>query len=105
MYDVHVKKAPINVCGMFSYVSEHHSYNTRASANQNLYCQYSRLNIQYKSFSRFGARLWNAIPQNIRSLSKKTFKKKIKTQLLQHLTNTGNYLEPEKLINAFLSPC
>ena len=86
MYDVHVKKAPSNICELFSYVDEHHYYHTRASSNKNMYCQFSRLNIQYNSFSRFGVRLWNSIPQNTKSLSKKSFKKKIKMQLLQHLT-------------------
>ena len=78
MYDVHVKKAPSNICELFSYVDEHHYYHTRASSNKNMYCQFSRLNIQYNSFSRFGVRLWNSIPQNTKSLSKKSFKKKIK---------------------------
>ena len=73
MYDVHAKRAPSNVCEMFSYVSEQHSYNTRASANKNFYIKHSRKNIQYKSFSRFGSRLWNNIPQTIRSIPKKSF--------------------------------
>ena len=52
MYDVHVKNAPSNICEFrFSYVDEHHSYNTGASSNKNIYCQYSRLNIQYNSFA------------------------------------------------------
>ena len=100
MYDVHVKKAPSNICELFSYVDEHHYYNTRASSNKNMYCQYSRLNIQYNSFSRFGVRSWNSIPQNTKSLSKKSFKKKIKMQLLHHLTKNKSYEEPEKLIHA-----
>ena len=101
MYNVYVEKAPINICKLFSYVDEYHSYNTRASTNKNMYCQYSRLNIQYNSFSRFGVRLWNSIPQNTRSLSKKFFKKKIKMQLLQYLTKNKTYREPEKLVRAF----
>ena len=101
MYDVYSEKAPVNICKLFSYVDEYHSYNTRASANKNMYCQYSRLNIQHNSFSRFGVRLWNSIPQSTKSLSKKSFKKKIKMQLLQFLTKNKTYEEPEKLIRAF----
>ena len=101
MYDVHVEKAPINICKLFSYVDEHHSYSTRASTNKNMYCQYSRLNIQYNSFSRFGVRLWNSIPQNTKSLSKKSFKKRIKKQLFQYLIKNKTYEEPERLVRAF----
>ena len=63
--------------------------------------QYSRLNIQYDSFSRFGIRLRNSIPQNTKLLLKQSLKKKIKMQLLQHLTKNKTYKEPEKLIHAF----
>ena len=100
LQNVHVKKAPSNIYELFSYVDEHHYYNTRASSNMNMYCQLSRLSIQYNSFSRFGVSLCNSIPQNTKSLSKKDFKKKIKMQLLQHLTKNKSYKEPEKLINA-----
>ena len=101
MHDVHVKKAPIKICDLFSYVADQHSYNTRAARNKNMYCLHSRLSIQYKSFSRFGVRLWNAIPQDIKSLSKKTFKKKVKNQLLSYVNKNGTYQESEKLVDAF----
>ena len=98
---MHIKKAPSNICELFSYFDKRHSYITRASINKNMYCQYSQLNIQYNSLSRFGVRLWNSIPQNTKSLSKIYFKKKISMQLLQHLTKMEIYEEPEKLIHAF----
>jgi len=68
-----------------------------------MYCEHSILNIQYKSFSRFGVRVWNAIPQDSKSLSKKTFKKKIKNQLLQYINSNGTHQESEKLVVAFSS--
>ena len=101
MYDVHVEKAPDNISDLFSYVADHHSYDTRAAKNMNMYCQHSRLNINYKSFSRFGVRLWNAIPQHTKNLSKKTFKKKVKNHLLQYLNSNRTYQESEKLVEAF----
>jgi len=104
MHDVHTKKAPISICNLFSYVSEHHSFNTRASSNMNIYCEHSRLNLLFKSLSRFGARLWNSLSQNMRSLSKKLFKKKIKMVLLSDLKNNATYKEPAELINV-LSCC
>ena len=75
MYDVHVEKAPINICKLFSYVDEHHSYSTRASTNKNMYCQYSRLNIQYNSFSRFGVRLWIPYPKTPNHFQKNLLKR------------------------------
>ena len=51
-------------------------YNTRASASGNFYVNSSDLELYKLSFSRFGTKLWNEIPCNIRHLAKNKFKKK-----------------------------
>ena len=51
-------------------------YNTRASASGNFYVKSSDLELYKLSFSRFGTKLWNEIPCNIRHLAKNKFKKK-----------------------------
>ena len=50
----------------------------RASTNKNkcMYYEYSRLNIQHNSFSRFGVRLWNSIPKTPNHFQKTLLKRK-----------------------------
>ena len=39
------------------------------------------------SFSRFGAKLWNSIPSNLKELNNKNFKKQIHKMLIKILEN------------------
>ena len=52
-----------------------HKHETRFSSSGNYYVQTSRLNLNQDSFSRSGAELWNAIPNEFRQLSKGALKK------------------------------
>ena len=76
MFDVRNRTAPSNIQDLFQDVSNVHSYNTRSSTSNrsNFYTKPSRLSIQVNSFSRTGVRVWNAIPQALRNLSKNDFK-------------------------------
>ena len=74
MYDINSNNAPINMLDLFKETSSIHSYNTRSSTSGNLYVQNSKLEMQRRSFSRLGVRLWNEIPCHMRVLPKKTFK-------------------------------
>ena len=87
MYDINSNNAPINMLHLFKETSSVHSYNTRSSTSGNLYVQNSRLEIQRRSFSRVGVRLWNEIPCHMRVLPKNTFKKVLRTSLLNILQN------------------
>ena len=71
MYDINSNNAPVNMLHLFKETSSIHSYNTRSSASGNLYVQNSGLEMQKRSFSRFGVRLWNELPCHIRVLPKK----------------------------------
>ena len=53
--------------------------------------QPSRTNLLKKSFSHFGAKVWNEIPQSIKKLPKKLFKKTIQTKLLEFLCQEDTY--------------
>ena len=61
---------PANISNLFLYPTQVHSYNTRFSATGRFNVKYSRTNQLKKSFSVFGARIWNSIPQSIRILPK-----------------------------------
>ena len=77
MFDVSCMNAPSNICDFFTKANSKHKHETRFSLSGNYYVQTSRLNLNQDSFSRFGARLCNAIPNEFRQLSKGAFKKKI----------------------------
>ena len=78
MFDVRNRTAPSNIQDLFQDISNVHSYNTRSSASNNFYTKPSRLSVQANSFSRIGVKVWNAIPQALRNLSKNALKRKLK---------------------------
>ena len=53
MHVVRYEKAPKNIVNLFIDTKNVHSYNTRASASHNFYIKHSKLQIQFKAFSRF----------------------------------------------------
>ena len=76
MLDVRKRTAPSNIQDLFQDIYNVHSYNTRSSSSNNFYTKPSRLSVQANSFSRIGVKVWNAIPQALRTLSKNALKKK-----------------------------
>ena len=79
MFDVSCMNALSNICVFFTRANSKHKHETRFSSSGNYYVQTSRLNLNQDSFSRFGAKLWNAIPNEFRQLSKGAFKKNFMT--------------------------
>ena len=49
---------------LFTKASKHHNYETKMFANDNLYINFSRLELQRRSFSRVGTLIWNSIDLN-----------------------------------------
>ncbi len=68
--------APVYVSEMFKYVHESHSRDTRTSARSDLSLSSGKhKDIYINSFAYSGAKIWNAIPTNIRnSVSLESFK-------------------------------
>ena len=105
MFDVYHKRAPPNICNLFTLTDEIHSYNTRFAKSKSFYHLSSRLQTQHLSFSRFGVRLWNQIPVEIKGLSKKYFKVELRQCLFKLFEQEGysgniNYLNSMKLSNS-----
>ena len=75
MFDVSCMNAPSTICDFFTKANSKHKHETRFSSSGNYYVQTSRLNLNQDSFSRFEAKLWNAIRNEFRQLSKGAFKK------------------------------
>ena len=59
----------------------------------------SKGEIQRKSLSRIGAKIWNATPTKLRALPKATFKKKIQMILFKILENEDSYKDLEFIIS------
>ena len=73
------------VANRFQNISNVHFYNTHSSATNNFYTKPSWLSVQANSFSRIGVKVWNAIPQALRNLSKNALKRKLKQILFSIL--------------------
>ena len=58
----------------------------------------SRLTVQANSFSRIGVKVWNAIPQALRNLSKNAFKRKRKQILFIILGSQNSYINLPEII-------
>ena len=74
--------APSKICDFFAKDNSKHKHETRFFLCRNYNVQTSRLNLNQDSFSRFGSKLWNAIPNEFRQLSKRAFKKNFHDFLL-----------------------
>ena len=99
MHDVSNDLMPSNLKDLFVPTAKIHSYNTRASVSRNFYIQKSNTEIQRKSLSRIGAKLWNEIPTKLRALPKASFEKKIQMILLKILENEDSYKDLEFIIS------
>ena len=75
-----------------------HSYNTRSSASDNFCTKPSRLSVQANFFSRMGVKVWNAIPQALRNLSKNAFKRKLKQILFNILGSQDSYVDLSEIL-------
>ena len=97
MFDVAGNTAPLHIQNMFVKLDEIHSYNTRSRSAKRLFCKFSRLEIQKRSFSRVGVNLWNKIPEHLRNSTKHSFKKEFKDTLFRNLNLDGYFVEISKL--------
>ena len=98
MLDVRNRTAPSNIQDLFQDRYNFHSYNTRSSASNNFYTKPSRLSVQANSFFRIGVKVWNAIPEALRNLSKNALKKKLKQILFNILGSQDSYIDLSEII-------
>ena len=75
MFDVSCMNTPSKICDFFAKDNSKHKHETRFFSSGNDYVQTLRLNLNQDSFSRFGEKLWNAIPNEFRQLSKELLEK------------------------------
>ena len=85
MHDVNNDVIPPQLKELFIPAAKIHSHNTRSSVSNNFYIIKSKLEIERKSFSRIGAKLWNEILTKLRTIPKLIFKRKIRVILFNVL--------------------
>ena len=101
MHDVSTNSTPRNIRQLFIHSSDVHTHNTRSSSTKKFYIQGSRLRVKLKSFSTFGARLWNCLHPDWRKLTKRAFKRKLNKLLLIVLGIEDYYVDAHSLILKF----
>ena len=98
-YDINISSAPINISISFPKITSVHSYGTRSSTSEHFYTKKSALNVQSKAFSRVGVKIWNGMPTSLKNSSKNSFKKSIRTRLIEILETENSYVDIDTLIN------
>ena len=93
MHNVSRTVVPPNISALFTPLSQVHEHNTRSSTRKNFHVEYSGLDVQSKSFSRMGGRIWNSIPTELREKPKNHFKKVLHRKLLQILEKKDDYID------------
>ena len=67
MHDINCKTAPSKLLDLFTRADSVHSYNTRSASAGRFYIERSRLKQQSHSFSRIGCKIWNGLPEHLRT--------------------------------------
>ena len=93
MHDISNSLTPTNISNLFASQSNIHSYNTRSSSRGDYYVKHSRLDKQTKSFSRYGVKIWNSLPCEMRQMSKNNFKINVHDTLLLILSEENDYID------------
>jgi len=75
MHDISVSLHYQVFCSLLTKTVEIQGYKTSSSNLGNFYINISKTNQRLRSFTRFGAKLWNSIPAEIRQYPNKAFKK------------------------------
>ena len=96
MFDVSCLNAPSTICDLFTKANSKHKHERRFSWSGISKLQY-RIKIKVFFFS-FGAKLWNAIPNEFRQLSKGSFKKHFHDLLLSIMETENDYVEAPILL-------
>ena len=81
LYNFHAKMLPVAFNNFFQTVASKHHYNTRLSARSSYFIPYVRTNYGKFNIRYRGAKIWNSIDEQTKSLSIASFSKKIKKEL------------------------
>ena len=98
MYDVSRLCVPSNISDLFTKVNKIRTHKTRSSSSGNFYVKSSSLSLNQRSYTRFGAKLWNSYRHKFRQLPKSAVKKLVLDLLLLIMEAEDNYIETPNLL-------
>ena len=75
-YDYHNNNLPNLFHSFFTKASSVHSYNTRLASKSSYSIPYARTNYGKFNIRFTGAKVWNSVDEELKNLSKESFKKK-----------------------------
>ena len=105
MHDISTNFAPRNICRLFTFSSDFHTYNTRFSDAGNFYVKKPRLSVRLNSFSALVAKVWNYLKPDLRKLRKRPFKYKIHQFLLAVLDDEDDCVDVSSLVIKITNYC
>ena len=73
MYDISRLYVPSNISNLFTKVNKIHTHKIRNSSSGDFYIKSASLNLNQRSFARFGVKLWNSFWDKFRQLPKSAF--------------------------------
>ena len=98
MHDINSNNSPTNFFNSFEKTSTIHSYHTRSSTSGNFHVKSSKLEKHKNSLPRFGVKLWNEIPCDIRDLPKNKFMKVLHRLLSDILKREDDFIETSLIV-------
>ena len=101
MHDVSNNLTPPNIFNLFTHQADIYPYETRSSQRGDYFLKRSRIDIQKRSFSRIGVKIWNSISCEVRQMSKCNFKNNVDDILLQRLLKYDDYIDVSIILANF----
>ena len=101
MHDVSNNLRPPNIFNLFTHQADIHPYETRSSQRGDYFLKRSRIDIQKRSFSRIGVKIWNSLSCEVRQMSKSNFKNNLNDILFQRLLKYDDYFDISILLANF----
>ena len=86
MHDISHGSAPLPLRALFLKSNEVRRYNTRSAGKGNFFQKDAKLEIQKRSFSRFGTLVWNNIAPALRDKPKTVYRKTIPNSMFNLLS-------------------
>jgi len=93
MDDVSNNLTPPNTFNLFTYQADIHPHETRSSQRGDYFLKRSRTDIQKRSFSRIGVKIWNGLSHEVRQMSESQFKNNVNDILFQRLLKCDEYID------------
>ena len=101
MHDVSNNFTPPNIFNLFTHQADIRAYETRSSQRGDYFLKRSRIDIQKRSFSRIGVKIWNSLSCEVRLMSKSNFKNNLNDILFQRLLKYDDYIDISILLANF----